>query len=114
MIDRQLEVYGHWSARQRERIRGLITVDLIEEHRAQPIGQHSDALERVLQYFRRQPTDGKYVVVMTRPWSEYKIGVWPGKRGESVKIIEDETYPSETTALHAVFLRRISDLRKSE
>jgi branched-chain amino acid transport system permease protein len=111
VIDRQLQVYERWDAQQSSRICALVTEELIEEHRRKPIGQHSDALERVLQYFRRRPTAGKYVVVMTKPWSEYKVGIWPAARTDRVEIVEDETYATEDEALHAVFLRRVRDLR---
>jgi hypothetical protein len=113
VTNRQLQVYERWGAQQRDRIQALITDELIEEHRAKPIGQHSDALDRVLQYFRRQPTAGKYVIVMTRPWNEYKIGVWPANRGDRVEVLEDETYSTEDDALHAVFLRRVGDLQET-
>ena len=85
MSDRQVEVYLDWDAKQRERIRALITDELIAEHAARPLGQHSDALERVLQYFRRQPQAGKYVIVMTEPWAEFKIGVLSGVRGDGAQ-----------------------------
>ena len=85
VVDRQLQVYADWDAKQRERIKALITDELIEEHRARPLGQHSDALERVLNYFRRQPQTGKYIVVATEPWQEYKLGVLSGVRGKTAR-----------------------------
>jgi hypothetical protein len=111
MVDRQLQVYEHFDAKQRERIRALLSDDLIEEHAQQPLGQHSDALERVLAYFRRQPLPGKYIVVATRPWEEYRIAQLSGVRGEPARLVDDETFPSEEVALHGVFLRRVNALR---
>ena len=110
-VDRQLQVYADWDAKQRERIRALITDELIEEHRRKPLGQHSDALERVLNYFRRQPQPGKYIVVATRPWEEYRIGVLSGVRGTPASILDGETFATEEEAMHGVFLRRVRDLR---
>jgi branched-chain amino acid transport system permease protein len=111
IVDRQLEVYAHWDAKQRERIKALVTDDLIEEHRRKPLGQHSDALERVLNYLRRQPQPGKYVIVAIRPWEEYRIGVLSGVRGTPARILEDsDTFASEEEAMHGVFVRRIRDL----
>jgi hypothetical protein len=111
VVDRQLQVYADWDAKQRERIKALITDDLIEEHRAKPLGQHSDALERVLNYFRRQPVQGKYIIVATTPWQEYRIGVLSGVRGKTAEILDGETFATEEEAMHGVFLRRVRELR---
>lgn len=113
MIDRQAQVYADWDAKQRERIKGLVTDVLVEEHRRRPLGPHSDDLMRVLQYFRRQPQPGKYIIVATRPWQEYRIGVLSGVRGEPAAILESETFTTEEAAMHGVFLRRVRDLRES-
>jgi branched-chain amino acid transport system permease protein len=112
-VDRQVWVYDRWDVQQRQRTRALISESLIEEHRAQPLGLHSDPLQRVLHYFRRQPVAGKYIAVMTKPWSEYKIGVLSGVRGEPPTVLDDEAYPSEETVLHAIFLRRVRDLMET-
>src|SRR3954463_10471092 len=109
--DRQLLVFEDWDRKVRERIRALVTDELIEEHARKPLGQHSDALERVLAYFRRQPIAGKYVIIATEPWHEYRIGVMSGRRGELPQLLEDETFSTEEEAMHGVFLRRIRDLR---
>ena len=111
VVDRQLQVYADWDAKQRKRIRALITDELVAEHAAKPLGQHSDALERVLNYFRRQPTAGKYIIVAVRPWEQYKIGVLSGVRGRPAQVLDEETYASEEEAMHGIFLRRVRELR---
>jgi hypothetical protein len=111
VVDRQLQVYEDWDAKQRKRIRALLSEELIEEHARQPLGQHSDALERVLAYFRRQPLPDKYIVVATRPWKEYRIAQLSGVRGEPARLLDDDTFPTEEAALHGVFLRRVDALR---
>lgn len=113
VVDRQLQVYEDWSEKQRRSIATLITDELVEEHRAKPLGQHSDDLERVLQYFRRQPQDGKYIGVMTKPWAEYRIGVLSAVRGETARILDDETFSTEEGVLHGIFLRRVRDLEEA-
>jgi branched-chain amino acid transport system permease protein len=110
MHDRQLQVYADFDAKLRERIKSLVTPELIAEHAERPLGQHSDALERVLSYFRRQPQAGKYIIVATKPWEEYRIGVLSGVRGEPATILDGPTFASEDEALHGIFLRRIDDL----
>ena len=111
--DRQLQVYEDWDSKQRARMRALITDELIAEHARSPLGQHSDALERVLAYFRRQPQAGKQVVVATKPWEEYRIAALTGVRGEPATIVDDEVFPTEEAAMHGVFLRRVQGLREA-
>jgi hypothetical protein len=113
VADRQVQVYEDFDAKLRKRITALITDDLIAEHERQPLGQHSDTLERVLAYFRRQPVAGKYMIVATRPWEEYRIAVLSGRRGEPARLLDDEAFPSEEAAMHGVFLRRVRELRGS-
>jgi branched-chain amino acid transport system permease protein len=110
LIDRQTLVYEDWDRKQRARIRDLVTNELVDEHARKPLGQHSDALERVLSYFRRQPNAGKYIIVATEPWREYRIAVLSGERSVLPAIDEGETFATEEAAMHGVFLRRLRDL----
>jgi branched-chain amino acid transport system permease protein len=93
---------------------------LIEEHRNNPVGRpgdggkagvgHSPDLITVIDKLRRAPMTGKYVRVCTRPHREYRIGIASGVRGEPVRMLEDEAYPSEDACEHAIFLKRVDDL----
>lgn len=112
-MDRQIQVYLDWDAKQRAKIKALITDELIAEHEAKPLGQHSDTLERILQYFRRQPQAGKYIIVATKPWQEYRIGVLSGVRGEPATLLDGPTFASEEEAMHGIFLQRVEDLRSA-
>ncbi|GEL16497.1 hypothetical protein [Pseudonocardia asaccharolytica] len=111
MRDRQLEVYELFEQRSRERVAGLLTDELIAEHAANPSGPHSDALQRVLRYLRRAPVPGKYVIVAVEPWKEYRIGVLSAARGEAPAVLDDGPYGTEEEAMHAVFRKRVDDLR---
>jgi branched-chain amino acid transport system permease protein len=102
-----------FDGRLRARLKALITDELIAEHAAKPLGQHSDALERVLNYFRRAPAAGKYVIVCTKPWQEWRIGVLSGVRGVLPTLVDGPGFASEADALHGVFLRRVNDLMAS-
>lgn len=111
MRDRQLEVYERFDRDARARIRALLTDDtIIAEHAANPAGPHSDALQRVLRYFRRAPVPGKYVIVAVRPWQEYRIATLTGVRGEAPVVLDDGPYATEAEAMHAVFLRRVAGM----
>lgn len=106
--DRQLEVFTRFDADLRARINALITDELIEEHRQKPLGQHSDALERVLNYFRRPPHFGLYSRVACR---EYQVIALPVTPGGAPEPVDEPVYYDKTEALHAVFLRHVDWLR---
>ncbi|MCC7412503.1 MAG: inner-membrane translocator [Gammaproteobacteria bacterium] len=108
--DRQLQVYARFDARIRAQMKALVTPALIAEHAANPLGPHSDALARVLNYFRKQPLPGKYVIVASEPWREYRIGMLSGQRGVPAQIVGEDTWPTEAAALHGIFLRRVRAL----
>ena len=111
--DRELQVRAGWNARTSGELRKLITDELIAEHERKPLGQHSDALERVLNYFRRAPQATKYVGVCTQPWAEWRIGVLSGVRGVPPTILQDQRFTSEMDLQHGIFLRRVRDLLAS-
>lgn len=114
VVDRNIQVYLEFERRLRPKIRALLTDELIAEHAAKPLGPHSDDLQRVMNYFRRQPQPGKYILVAIKPWEEYRIGTLSGQRGKVVKILGDATFASEEAGLHGIFLRRVADLRAAD
>lgn len=105
--DSDLWVHDAFESRLRERVRRLVTPELVAEHEADP-REPSDALTRVLEYFRRAPLAGKYVVVVAGWFSDYRVGVLSGGPGTPVEIGE-ESYPSAKAAYHAIFLRRLRE-----
>jgi branched-chain amino acid transport system permease protein len=98
---------------QRAHLQSLITDDLIAEHRRSPTGLHSEQLERVLLYFRKNELAGKYCVYTVEPFSRYRIVALSGLPGVPPRVVDDRIYSSLDDAYHAVFLRRINDLRSS-
>ena len=94
------------------RIAPRITPQLIEEHRADPFGRHSDELEVVLRFLRRDlvTTRPRYVIVAERPYeSPYRIGEHSRRPGAPITLTA-ECYATEEEAQHAIFLRRLRDL----
>lgn len=93
-------------------IKPLVTKEIIEEHKRNPIGFHSDALERVLIYLRRNrlQTAGKYIIVCTKPHQEWCIATLSGVRGTPPKIDTQQRFASREEAEHGVFLRRLAAL----
>lgn len=98
---------------QRDYLKMLITPEIIEEHRCQPLGQHSEALERVLLYFRRTKMEDKYALHRAGPEGPYKIIAFSGQRGVSPRLVDDREYATVDEGYHAVFMRRVHDLMGS-
>jgi branched-chain amino acid transport system permease protein len=113
VIDKALHHYQRFDRELRAEPESLVDERLIEEHRSNPLGAlgpQSERLRRVLNYFRRAPQAGKYVVVAVEPWREYRIGVLSGMRGVAPKILDEPRFTSEEAAIHGVFLARVREL----
>jgi branched-chain amino acid transport system permease protein len=111
IVDKSAIYQRRFQASQRDHLRSLITDELIEEHRQNPTGLHSETLERVLLYFRKAELAGKYAVYCTKPFESYRIVALSGLPGVPPRVVDDRTYDSVDEAYHAVFLRRINDLK---
>jgi branched-chain amino acid transport system permease protein len=98
---------------QRDFLKTLVSPEVIEEHRVQPLGQHSEALERLLLYFRRHPQVDKYAIEALEPFKSYRIVALSGHRGVAPHDVEEKIYASPAEAYHGVFLRRVQDLLES-
>ena len=113
-VDDKGEVYRkRFDKMQREFLKTLICEDIINEHKNKPLGQHSEALERVLYYFRRAGMNDKYVVKCEEPFQKYKIMALSGVRGRSPRLVEDKIYETVIAAYHGLFLRRVQDLMEA-
>lgn len=94
---------------------------LINEHKLFPRGGptlpgsppplQSGVLAQLVDYLRTRPQAGKHTIVEKTPWSEYAIGLLPGRRGGTVKILK-ESYPTRDDAEHAIFKKRVKALCK--
>ena len=111
--DREVVYREHFDTFRREYLKMLITPEIIEEHRRAPLGQHSEALERLLIYFRQLPSAGKYAIRAIEPFKDYRIVALSGRRGVPPKIIDDRVHQSASDAYHALFLHFIRDLLES-
>lgn len=105
--------FRRFDATLRKRLRSLVTDELIAEHKQNPAGPHGDALERLLNYFRRAAIADKYAILAIRPFKEYRIVAFSGRRGVPPRVVDDKLYPTPDEAQHAVFLRRVQDLMQS-
>ena len=113
IVDKSRIYLRRFDASQRTTLQALVTDELIEEHRGNPTGLHSADLERVLLYFRKSPLEGKYAVYCIEVFKAYRIVALSGMPGVPPRLVDDRTYTSVDDAYHAVFLRRINDLRSN-
>lgn len=107
--DRQLLAYARFTEELKASLRPLVTEDLIEEHRRKPLGQHSDALMRLLNLFRRAPA---YALYSRVPCREFQVIRLPVPDGGDPEPLDEVVYFDQNEALHAVFLRNLEDLMR--
>ena len=113
MQDKDFLYHRRFDKMQRDYLKTLVCDEVIEEHKNKPLGQHSEALERLLLYFRRVPQIDKYAIKRDEQSKIYKIVAFSGIRGMSPRLVEDKEYKSIEEAYHGVFLRRVYDLLES-
>ena len=111
--DKDFLYFRRFDKMQRDFLKTLVCDEVIEEHKNKPLGQHSEALERLLLYFRRAPQIDKYAIRHNEKSNTYKIVAFSGVRGVSPRLVEDKEYGSVEDAYHGVFLRRVHDMLES-
>ena len=111
--DKDQVFFRRFDKMQRDFLKRLVTDAVVDEHRTQPLGQHSEALERLLIYFRRQGQVDKYAIMVMEEFKAYRIVALSGHRGTAPRVVEDNNYPTPEQAYHALFLRRVQDLLES-
>jgi branched-chain amino acid transport system permease protein len=79
---------------------------LAKEFQQRPVGHHSPELQRVLNVFRGEPLENKYVLICRKPHKEWVLGQVSGVRGEPVKILKDQVFTSQEDAEQEIFRRR--------
>ena len=104
--------FARWDRRMRESLRPLLNRKIIAEHKRDPIGIHSDALDRVLNYFRRPNLLDRHVIVCARPFKQWRVARITGVPGEAPVFVDERTYNSEARAAHAVFLLRVEQMMR--
>lgn len=113
-IDDKDEVYRrYYDKMQAKYLKTIVSDEVIEEHKNRPLGQHSEALERLLHFFRSAPQKDKYAVMHDEQAKTYKIIALSGERGVPPHVIENEEFKTLTDVYHGIFLRRIRELMDS-
>ena len=94
----------------KEQARAILSDDLIREFDDQPIGQHSDARERLMTWLRMADLAERDIIIALDDGS-YAIGRVPGSRGGATRIVDEFRAPTLLDAEREVFRRRIAALR---
>lgn len=108
-----------WERIAREEVLPVITDELIEEHRQNPFGPHSDDLYRLLTFLRKMEwhpeapwrDEERYIVIMVEPYSKWAIGKNPQERGEPPYMVDEKRFDTQEEIEHEVFLRRLKKLQ---
>ena len=107
--DRESEARSVFDASLRERLNELVTPDLLEEHRRNPVGHHSPALGVVLAALRQAPTRRKLALLAIEPGRQWMIIRLSGLPGVAHDLSDPVRFSNENEALHEVFLRRLGE-----
>ncbi|WP_378773786.1 hypothetical protein [Methylopila musalis] len=73
-----------------------------KEFMADPIGHHSLDLQRILHRFRGSPLEGRWVLVQTKPFEEWRLGRMNG-RAKPIEIFEDKVFTSHLDGEREIF-----------
>ena len=103
----------YFDEKQREYLKTLVCDEIIAEHEAKPLGQHSEPLERLLHYFRHAPQAGKYAIKRELRSGTFRIVALSGVRGVPPRPVDEAAYERVEDAYHALFLKRVQGLMAS-
>lgn len=90
----------------------LVSDDLIEEHRRRPSGRHSEALGRILAYFRRLPPEHQYL--LRRVGGGYRIVRMAVVRNGPTDWVGDQVFATVEAGYHGIFLLKLKDMMEAD
>lgn len=79
---------------------------VVEEFRQNPIGCHSPSLMRVLNTLRFDPSGNQTILVATKIFEKWILGMMPPDRSDPIVLFEDEVFNCREDAEWAVFCKR--------
>ena len=79
---------------------------LARAYRDRPEGPHRPDLLRLLNRLRREPPEGRHVLVCLERHRRWVLGELDGRRGTPVRLLGDQVFRSRRDAEWAVFKRR--------
>ena len=91
-----------------------VKAQLAKEFQQRPVGHHTPELQRLLNVFRGESLEDKYVLICRKPHKEWVLGQVSGVRGEPVKILKGQVFTSLDDAEQEIFRRRWKKYMGSE
>lgn len=95
-----------------ERVRPYVTAEVIEEHRHNPLGEHSLPLDFVLGYLRRHGNEDMHrlLIVATTPEREFHVAEHPTLTPGVRMDVRADGFESVEEATHRIFLERLTSV----
>ena len=107
--DKDIHVRDHFDRMIRSYLRGVLSDEMIDEHRRGDPGHVSEPLARLLAWCQRRPLSEQYAVKAEADGT-FRLIRFAGRRGNLPRYIGDERYATLQAARHGAFLRHVSDL----
>ena len=100
---------NYYDDMQKRFLRQVVSQEVIDEHRRNPLGQHSEPLARLLHFFRTQPLSRQYAV-RREGANSLRIVALSGQRGVAPRTVDEQRFEKVEDAYHAIFLMQIKEL----
>jgi branched-chain amino acid transport system permease protein len=110
--DRDRAVEDRFNRMQRLYLKSVISDALVAEHRAQPLGHHSEPLARLLMYFQRSNAN-RYALRKHATEGSFRIVRLSRTRGVPPEPADDAVFKTIDDAYHGLFLKQIKELLES-
>ena len=81
----------------------------IGEFRDRPLASHGPELQRILNAMRDSPLEGRYILVCTKPYHEWKLARHGGRK-RPIEILHEHVFTSREEAEWAVFRMRWKEI----
>ncbi len=111
--DKDIVYRKYFDKKQCEFLKTLVCNEVIQEHKNNSHGQHSEPLSRLLHFFSSAPQENKYAISHGKNNHSFKIIAFSGVRGVPPHVVENKEFKTIEDAYHGVFLKRINDLMES-
>jgi len=102
-------VRNNFDAMTRKYLLTVLSDEIIEEHRQEQSGHHSEPLTRLLAWCHRRPPGEQYSLRQEADCS-YRIIRMSGRRGRSPTYVGGKVFNTIDDARHGVLLQHIKDL----
>lgn len=110
--DKTLRFFELFAQKRLEEFTPDVMGQLLDEYEADPTGgknRHSPKLQRLVNFIRSMPIDGKTFVYAKAPFQDYRVGAMRG-RGNAPDLDETVKYETELDGVRDAFRRRLTQL----